>query len=130
MTVENFDEFKKLSLLDIRNIVQMDEVPAQVIINWDQTGISYLPASNWTVEQVGSNQIQIIGKDGKQQLTAVFGCSHPSWYIKEKRTNAFLNINFLLGGISLLLRTIGAIKLLVGISLTSLYHIWTELKRN
>ena len=84
VTVENFDELKKLFLLDIRNIVQMDEVPAQVIINWDQTGINYLPASNWTMEQVGSNQIEIIGKDGKQQLTTVFGCSHLSWYIKEQ----------------------------------------------
>ena len=46
VTVENFDELKKLFLLDIRNIVQMDEVPAQIIINWDQSGINYLPPSN------------------------------------------------------------------------------------
>ena len=76
MTVEDFDELKKLFLLDIRNIVQMDEVSAQLIINWDQTGINYVPASNWTVEQVGSNRIEIIiGKDDKRQLTVVFGCS-------------------------------------------------------
>ena len=75
VTVEDFDELKKLFLLDIRNIVQMDEVPAQLIINWDQTGINYVPASNWTMEQVGSNQIETAGKDDKQELTAVFGCS-------------------------------------------------------
>ena len=28
-----------------------------------------------TMEQVGSNRIEIIGKDDKRQLTAVFGCS-------------------------------------------------------
>lgn len=39
VTVEDFDELKRLFLLDIRNIVQMDEMPAQLIINWDQTGI-------------------------------------------------------------------------------------------
>ena len=75
VTVEDFDELKKLFLLDIRNIVQMDEVPAQLIINWDQTGINYVPASNWTMEQVGLNQIETVGKDDKQELTAVFGCS-------------------------------------------------------
>ena len=53
----------------------MDEVPGQLIINWDQTGINYVPASNWTTEQVGSNRIEIIGKDDKRQLTAVFECS-------------------------------------------------------
>ena len=46
--VEDFDELKKLFLLDIRNIVQMDEVPTQLIINWDQTVINYVPASNCT----------------------------------------------------------------------------------
>ena len=65
VTVEDFEELKKLFLLDVRNIVQMDEVPAQLIINWDQTGINYVPASNWTMEQVGSNRIEIIGKDDK-----------------------------------------------------------------
>ena len=41
----------------------MDKVPAQIIINWDQTGINYVPGSNWNMKQVGSNQIEIIGKD-------------------------------------------------------------------
>ena len=31
--------------------------------NWDQTGINYVPGSNWTMKQVGSNQIEIIGKE-------------------------------------------------------------------
>ena len=61
-----------LFLLDIKNVVQMDEVPAQLVINWDQTGINYIPTSNWTMEQVGSKRIEIIGKDDKRQLTAVF----------------------------------------------------------
>ena len=65
VTVEDFDEHKKLLLLDIRNIVQMDEVPAQLIINWDQTGINYVPVSSWTMEQVGSNRIDIRNRQGR-----------------------------------------------------------------
>ena len=95
VTVEDFEELKKLFLLDVRNIVQMDEVPAQLIINWDQTGIDYVPASNWTMEQVGLNQIEIIGKDDKQQLTAVFGCSMagdflPPQLVYQGKTNRCL----------------------------------------
>ena len=96
VTVEDFEELKKLFLLDVRNIVQMDEVPAQLIINWDQTGINYVPASNWTVEQVGSNRIEIIiGKDDKRQLTVVFGCSMagdflPPQLVYQGKTNRCL----------------------------------------
>ena len=93
--VEDFDELKKLLLLDVRNIVQMDQVPAQLIIKWDQTGINYAPASNWTMEEKGSNRIKIIGKDDKQQLTAVLRCSMaadflPPQLVYQGKTNRYL----------------------------------------
>ena len=44
VAVGDFDEYKKLFLLDIRNIVRMDEVSAQLIINW------HVPASNWMMD--------------------------------------------------------------------------------
>ena len=87
VTVKGFDELKDFFLLNIRNIFQMDVVPAQLIINWDQTGISYVPASNWTMGQVGSNQTEIIGEDNKQQLTPLFGC-HTSTTTKLYRQAA------------------------------------------
>ena len=134
VTVEDFDELKKLFLLDIRNIVQIDEVPAQLIFNWDQTGINYVPASNWTMEQVGSNRIVIIGKDDKRQLTAVFGCSMageflPPQLVYQGKTNRCLPQYKFPAGWDI--RTVGTMrKPLVGISLTSFYLIWTKLKRN
>ena len=73
--VKEFDEIKKLFLLDIENIVQMDEVPPELIVNWDHTGINYIPVSSWTMEKVGAKRVDIIGKDDKRQLTAVLGCS-------------------------------------------------------
>ena len=74
VTVEDFDDLKRLFLMDIKSIVQMDEIPAQLIVNWDQTGINYVPVSNWTMEQAGSKRVEIVGKDDKQQITALFGC--------------------------------------------------------
>ena len=46
-------EFQKLKdefLLE----VSMDEIPADLVINFDQTALSYVPTSLWTMEQEGT----------------------------------------------------------------------------
>ena len=53
----------------------MDEVPPELIINWDQTGLNYVPVSSWTMAEEGSKRIEIDGKDDKRQITAMFACS-------------------------------------------------------
>ena len=45
VNVEHFEELKKGFLQDIRNIVVMDEIPNELIINLDQTGLNYVPVS-------------------------------------------------------------------------------------
>ena len=49
----------------------MDEIPADLVINFDQTGINCMPVSSWTMEKEGSKRVEIIGKDDKCQITAV-----------------------------------------------------------
>lgn len=46
LQVENFDEEKYQFLFDIKVIVAMEEVPPCLVINWDQTGIKYVPVNN------------------------------------------------------------------------------------
>ena len=75
VTVEHFDELKKLFLLEFNNAVEMDEVPSELVINWDQMGINYIPISSWTMEEEGSKRVEVVGKDDKRQLTALFACS-------------------------------------------------------
>ena len=48
--VHNFDEIKQHFLLDIKGIVEMEEILPDLIFNWDQTGISIVQGSNWTME--------------------------------------------------------------------------------
>ena len=48
----------------------MDEIPPDLIINFDQTGINYVLVSSWTMEKKGSKCVEIIGKDDKHQITA------------------------------------------------------------
>ena len=40
LSVTNFDELKDQYLMDIKSVVEMEEIPPQLVFNWDQTGIS------------------------------------------------------------------------------------------
>jgi len=41
------DDLASQFLLDIRVTVEMEEIPQDLIINWDQTAVNYVPISNW-----------------------------------------------------------------------------------
>ena len=56
-------------------MVELDEIPPQLIINWDQTAIYYVPVGSWTMELEGAKRVEIAGKDDKRQITAVFAGS-------------------------------------------------------
>jgi len=58
--------------LDIKNVVELDEIPPQLKLNWNQTAIHYVPVGSWTMELEGAKRVDIAGKDDKHQITAVF----------------------------------------------------------
>ena len=68
----DFDAVKEQYLQDIKNVNEMDEIPDDLVINWDQTEIHYVPVSSWMMEKEGSKRIEIVASDDKWQLTAVF----------------------------------------------------------
>ena len=59
MSIEHFEEVKKEYLLDIKLIISMDEIPEDLVINLDQTGIHYIPVSDWTIAEEGSKRVEI-----------------------------------------------------------------------
>ena len=61
--------------MDIKAIVTLEDIPLDLIINWDQTGMHYVPISSWTIAKEGSKRVEICGIDDKRQITAIFGCS-------------------------------------------------------
>ena len=75
LTVQRFEELKQQYLLDIKAVVEMEEIPHDLIINWDQTGINYVPVSQWTMAKEGSKRVEIVGVNDKRQITAVFAGS-------------------------------------------------------
>ena len=75
ITPSNFEESKRLYLIDIFSIVKMEEIPDSLIINWDQTSMKIVPAASWTMEKKGTKRIEVAAADDKRQITAVFACS-------------------------------------------------------
>ena len=41
----------------------MDNIPPDLVINWDQTGMQYVPVSSWTMSKEGSKGLEICGID-------------------------------------------------------------------
>ena len=70
--VENFEELKASFLEQVSTIVIMDEIPPELILNWDQTGLNLIPSSSWTMEQRGARRVEIIGLNDKRMIIAVF----------------------------------------------------------
>ena len=75
VSVKDFEEMKEQLLLDIKATITLKDIPLDLIINWDQTGMHYVPVSFWTMAKEGSKRVEICAIDDKRQLTAVFGCS-------------------------------------------------------
>ena len=50
----------------------MEDIPPELVFNWDQTAISIVPGSSWTMEMKGSKRVEIVGVSDKRQITAVF----------------------------------------------------------
>ena len=73
--VDDFEEIKTQFLLDVRACIEFEEIPMDMVINWDQTGMKIVPATSWTMEKRGTKRVEIVGIDDKRQITAVFGCT-------------------------------------------------------
>ena len=56
-------------LHEVKTVADLENIPEDLIINFDQMGIKYIPTSSWTLEKEGSKRVEIVGKDDKRQIT-------------------------------------------------------------
>ena len=77
----NFLELKKQYLVDIKSVVEMEDIPNSLILNWDQTAMKIVPSSSWTMEKRGCKRVKIAAVDDKRQITAVFACSVLGYFL-------------------------------------------------
>ena len=70
-TAQNFSEVKQTFLNDLNAIITMEEIPPELVLNWDQTGVKYVPVNSWTMDKRGSKRVKLVGLQDKRQITAV-----------------------------------------------------------
>ena len=75
VSVEDFEAAKLQFIFDISAIREMEGIPNQLVLNWDHTGINYIPVSSWTMAKEGTKRIEIGGLGDKRQLTLVLAGS-------------------------------------------------------
>ena len=70
-SLENFRSLKRSFLDDVVATVEIEEIPPELILNWDQTGIQLVPSTSWSMEQRGVKRVEVVGQSDKRQVTAV-----------------------------------------------------------
>ena len=65
MTPENFDNIKEQFIYDVKTVVDMEDIPPELVF------ISIVPGSSWTMELKGSKRVEIAGSGDKRQITAL-----------------------------------------------------------
>ena len=81
ISVSHFEEVKEHFLADIRAEVLMNDIPDELIINWDQTLLHIIPTGNWTMNKAGEKIILIANLDDKRQITAVLAITMSGSYL-------------------------------------------------
>ena len=59
-------------MFDVKTITEMEGISADLVLNWDQIGIHYVPVFSYAMEKEGSKRVEIAGIKDKRQITAVF----------------------------------------------------------
>ena len=81
--------------MDIKVVVEMEDVHADLTMNWDHTGINIVPSCPWTMEEKGAKRVDCVGLDDKRQITVVIcatisGIFLPFQAIYQGKTTASL----------------------------------------
>lgn len=80
--------------------MQEHDIPADLAINWDKTGIKLVPVNSWMLAEQRSKEVSVVGKDDKREVTpllvvSVSGDLPPRQVIYAGKTNAcHPNVNF------------------------------------
>ena len=69
----DFEALKTDYLEKITTCVHEYDVPEELVINFDQTGLKIVPVSEWTLEVKGSKDCSIVALEDKREITAVIG---------------------------------------------------------
>ena len=66
VSVADFVARKEQFLFDIHVLRELEQIPEELVINWDHTDLNYVPVSNWTMEKEGAKRVEIGGINDKR----------------------------------------------------------------
>ena len=75
--VDDFEAIKNQFLADAVIVKNLLEIPDDLILNLDHTGINIVPGSTWTMDHKGKQHVELLALDDKRQITAVVCGSLP-----------------------------------------------------
>ena len=75
VSLPQFEELQQVFLADIQAEVVINEIPEDLIFNWDQTALHLVATGQWTMHRSGEKVIPITNSDDKRQVTAVIAAT-------------------------------------------------------
>ena len=76
-----YAELKEQFLADVAAEMILNDIPADLVINWDQTGLKFIPTGEWTMHLSGDKIVPVVGSDDKREITAVLAAGNSYWKI-------------------------------------------------
>ena len=80
-----FAEIQEIFLADIKTQVLMNDIPDELIITWDHTGVPLVPTGEWTMHRAGEKIIPIANSDDKHHITAMLSASMAGEYLAPQQ---------------------------------------------
>ena len=71
MAPDDLESAKKTFISEVLEIVALNDIPGELIFNWDQTGINLVPGALWTMDKREKKRIDISGFKDKRKITAI-----------------------------------------------------------
>ena len=68
---DDFDQLKTDFLNKIKHFTTAYDIHNEMIVNWDKTGVKFVPQSEWTMATKGSNQVPVFGLEDKREMTVL-----------------------------------------------------------
>ena len=63
-------EMKEQFLADIAAEMILNDIPADLVINWDQTGLRIVPTGEWTIHFSGDKIVPVVGSGNFEDVAS------------------------------------------------------------
>ena len=71
----DYHHLRSTYLHQISAIVEVHQIFPEMVVNWNQSGISIVPTCNWTMEREGASRVEIAGQNDERQINVAFAAS-------------------------------------------------------